>query len=70
MTIDPIAHIDSPVFAEAEFQIGNELLVFCSDGRKVLVFDVSEQEFLNLQRNPSDESVRRILQTHRWKYVR
>ena len=61
MTIDPIAHIDSSVFAEAEFQIGNELL---------LVFDVSEQEFLNLQGNPSDESVRRILQTHRWKYVR
>lgn len=70
MTIDSIAHIDSSVFAEAEFQIGNEWLIFCSDGRKVLVFDVREQEFLNLQGNPSDESVCRILQTHRWKYVR
>ena len=70
MPIDSIAHIDSSVFAEAECQIGNEWLSFCSDGRKVLVFDVREQEFLNLQRNPSDESVRRILQTHRWKYVR
>ena len=69
MVIDPIAHIDSHLFAEAEYQIGEELLIFCSNGRKILVFDVSEQVFLLLQKNPSHESVRRILQSHRWKYV-
>ena len=69
MVIDPIAHIDSHLFAEAEYQIGEELLIFCSNGRKILVFDVSEKEFLIFQKNPSHELVLHILRSHRWKYV-
>ena len=68
VVIDPIAHIDSSVFSEVEYQSGNEMIVFCANGRKILVNDVSEQVFLLLQKNPSHESVRRILQSHRWKY--
>ena len=48
MFIDPIVHIDSPLYVEAEYQEGAELLVWLSTGSRLLVRDVSVEEFLEL----------------------
>ena len=48
MFIDPIVHIDSPLYVEAEYQDGGDLLVWLSIGLRLLVRDVFLEEFLEL----------------------
>lgn len=69
MISDYIVYIDDCRFAEAQLQGGNQLYLVGVDGRDAIVFDVSEVTFLALQRDPSAESIARILQSHHWEYV-
>lgn len=59
MFIDPIVHIDSPLYVEAEYQEGAELLVR----------DVSVEEFLELQRDADHEAIVKLIATHRRQWV-
>lgn len=65
MFIDPIVHIDSPLYVEAEYQEGAELLVWLS----LLVRDVSVEEFLELQREADHQAIVKLLATHRRQWV-
>lgn len=62
--LDPHLEIDSPYFHTVEYQPGDELYVFCVNGRKGRVFDVSEATFRQLIENPSDEMIRKIISSH------
>lgn len=64
MITDPHVHIDSHLYPEAEYQDENELIVFCSDNRQILVLDVSEKTFNYLYAHPEHEVILRILRTH------
>ena len=67
MFIDPIVHIDSPLYVEAEYQEGGEL--FVSTGSRLLVRDVFLEEFLELQRKPDHQAIVKLLATHRRQWV-
>ena len=69
MFIDPIVHIDSPLYVEAEYQEGAELLVWLSTGARLLIFGVFEREFLELQRTADHESIVRLIKTHRCQWT-
>lgn len=69
MIQDTIIYIDDSRFCEAQYQGGNELYLVGLNCRDVIVFDVSEKTFLELQRDPSAEKIRQILLTHRWAYA-
>lgn len=56
MFIDSIVHIDSPLYVEAEYQEGGELLVWLSTGSRLLVRDVFLEEFLELQREADHQA--------------
>lgn len=64
MITDPHVYIDSHLYPEAEYQGNNELIVFCSDNRQILVLDVSEKTFNNLSAHPEHEVILHILRTH------
>jgi len=65
MIIDNTVEVDSPIYADTEYQPGNELIVwFRNGGGYLLVFDVSEETFLKLQKDPSHERIINILRTH------
>lgn len=69
MIIDSIVYIeDSPIFCEAQFQYGNEIYIVCSQGRDILVWDVSERTFAQLYMNPTHDMIMKILRTHPKKY--
>lgn len=69
MFIDPIVHIDSPLYVEAEYQDGGELLVWLSIGLRLLVRDVFLEEFLELQRKPDHQTIEHLIATHRRQWV-
>lgn len=69
MFIDPIVHIDNPLYVEAEYQEGAELLVWLSTGSRLLVRDVSLEEFLDLQRKADHQAIVKLLATHRRQWV-
>lgn len=64
MITDPHVYIDSHLYPEAEYQGNNELIVFCSDNRQILVFGVSEKTFNYLYTHPEHEVILHILRTH------
>lgn len=64
-----VVYIDDCQFVEAQYQPGNELYLVNINGPDVLVFGVSEETFLALQRDPSAESIASILRSHRWSYA-
>lgn len=58
MFTDDMIEIDSPIFADAEYQFECELIVFARDGSgHWLITDVTREDFLKLQKNPSHESL-------------
>lgn len=69
MFIDPIVHNDSPLYVEAEYQDGGELLVWLSIGLRLLVRDVFLEEFLELQRKPDHQTIVHLIATHRRQWV-
>lgn len=69
MFIDSIVHIDSPLYVEAEYQEGGELLVWLSTGSRLLVRDVFLEEFLELQREADHQAIVKLLATHRRQWV-
>lgn len=69
MFIDPIVHIDSPLYVEAEDQDGGELFVWLSTGSRLLVRDVFLAEFLELQREADHQAIVKLLATHRRQWV-
>lgn len=69
MFIDPIVHIDSPLYVEAEYQDGGDLLVWLSIGLRLLVRDVFLEEFLELQRKPDHQTIAHLIATHRRQWV-
>lgn len=69
MFIDPIVHIDSPLYVEAEYQDGGDLLVWLSIGLRLLVRDVFLEEFLELQREADHQAIVKLLATHRRQWV-
>lgn len=66
MITDSVVYIDSQAFNEGQYQAGNKLILSCSNSKTIVVHGVSEQEFLNLQRDPSHEAVLAILRGHAW----
>lgn len=70
MITDSVVYIDDCRFAEAQMQYGDQLYLVALSGRDVIVFDVSEETFLALQRDPSADAIAHILKTHHWEYVR
>lgn len=67
MTIE----IDGAIFADAEYQMGNELIVFFRNGSGyLLIYDVSEKEFLALQNDPTDEAVLKLYKSQGGKVFR
>lgn len=69
MFIDPVVHIDSPLYVEAEYQDGGELLVWLSTGSRLLVRDVFLEEFLELQQKPDHQAIVKLIATHRRQWV-
>ena len=68
MIIDNTIEIDSPIFADAEYQ-DYELLVFLrNDTRHLIIHDVSERDFLRLQKDPSHEALKQLLEIRFWEY--
>lgn len=66
MLIDTIVEIDSPVYADTEYQPGNELIVFLRNSRDhLIVHDVSIETFVKLYKNPTHATMQTILKTHR-----
>ena len=58
MDYDNRTEIDSPLYADAEHQTGNELLVYMRNGKGYWVINgVSKRAFLQLQKNPSHEAL-------------
>lgn len=71
MIIDNIVEIESPRFADAEYQPGNELIVFFRHKPEyVLIHDVTEREFLKLQNDPTDEAVVELCKSHGYRVFR
>lgn len=65
MSIDSTVEIDSPIYGDAEYQAGDELIVFFRDGlRYLIIHNVSEQEFLELQRDPTHEALTKLKKSH------
>ena len=49
----------------AEYQPGNQLIVFLRHNQNYLIIDkVSEKTFIQLQKDPSHEALKGILDTH------
>ena len=67
--IDPIVYLDDLRFVEAQFQGGNQLYLVGANGKDAIVFDVSEETFRALRRDPSSESISQILNSHHWEFV-
>lgn len=62
--------IDSPLYADTEYQSGNELIVYLRQNRRYLiVFDVSEKTFLKSYNNPTHKVIEEILAAHNKKIV-
>ena len=65
MIIDNTVEIDSPIYADTEYQSENELIVYFRRRKGyIVVYDVSESTFLKLQKDPSHERMQSILRTH------
>jgi hypothetical protein len=67
MIIDNIIHIDEQEFAEVEYQGGNELVVFLVNQRKIILYDISEEEYLHLYKHPSALTIRKLMSSHRYQ---
>lgn len=66
MIIDNMIEVDSPIYADTEYQYGNELIVFLRNSRNYLiVYDVSKKTFLKLYNDPTHETMEEILSTHK-----
>ena len=67
MIIDGVINnLDSSVYHTAEFN-DPDLELFLIQGGFRLVTDVSESEFLELRRNPTDETIQKILSSHHYE---
>lgn len=69
MTLDNIVYIDSPIYREAHYREGGELLVCLYNGIEIIVFGVSEKTSLKLYRCPTHETLWAIINTHQYKKV-
>ena len=66
MIIDNTVEIDSSIYADTEYQPGDELIVYFRRKKGyIVVYDVSESTFLKLCKNPTHETIAKILLTHK-----
>lgn len=66
-----ILDVDDPTIACIEFQFGCEAIVFLRDERKILIPDLTPEEWLDL--TESDDAgtiVRELIRSHRGRFVR
>jgi hypothetical protein len=66
-----ILDVDAPTIACIEFQCGCEAIVFLRDERKILIPDLTPEEWLDL--TESDDAgtiVRELIRSHRGRFVR
>lgn len=66
-----ILDVDDPTIACIEFQCGCEAIVFLRDERKILITDLTPEEWLDL--TESDDAgtiVRELIRSHRGRFVR
>lgn len=66
-----ILDVDDPTIACIEFQCGCEAIVFLRDERKILIPDLTPEEWLDL--TESDDAgtiVRELIPSHRGRFVR
>ena len=68
MITDTIVYIDSLLYPEAQYQPGDELYVCCTNGKDILVFNVSEKTYNQLYKDASHEHIIEILRSHRYQY--
>lgn len=64
MLIDNIVEIDSPIYCEAQYQGCDELVVVLHNGKCFVVPDVSEKEFVKLQKHPTHDTIVAIIKSH------
>lgn len=69
MIIDCQVYIRSHRFPEAEWEGNGEVLVWTSTGARLLIFGVSEREFLELQRTADHEFIVKLIKTHRCQWT-
>ena len=71
MVIDTHIEIDSPRFGDAEYESDNKLFVFYRNGSSfLLIYDVTEEDFLELKDDPSDDAVMELYKSHGGKLIR
>jgi len=61
--------IESSIFVCAEYQFEIEVILFLRDGRKILVCDVSREDWEELVRNPDHDSVVALIKAHYSEYT-
>ena len=65
-----ILDVDAPTIACIEFQCGCEAIVFLRDERKILIPDLTPEEWLDLTESDAGTIVRELIRSHRGRFVR